>query len=107
LSAGQEPAYLPAGIKKVFMRAKVTVRVKRARVNSVFLVQLRKKPGADFRGSTWVKQRLSDVSLHPLNRGSFGVDAMAPAKSGRVGSRNIHSGRTGNAETQWLAIRGS
>jgi hypothetical protein len=31
-----------------FVRAKVTVRAKRVRVNSVFLVQVRKNQGGDF-----------------------------------------------------------
>ena len=44
----QEPACVAGMIKKVFMRAKVTVRVKWTRVNSVFLVQLRKKVARDF-----------------------------------------------------------
>jgi len=38
----------PAWTAGIFMKAKVTVRAKRALVNSVFLVQLRKKVAADF-----------------------------------------------------------
>jgi hypothetical protein len=46
------------------MRAKVTVRANGARVNSVFLVQLRKKMAADFRGATRIKQQLRDASFY-------------------------------------------
>jgi len=46
------------------MKAKVTVRAKRARVNSVFLVQLRKNAAPDFRGWTRMKQRLRDGSFY-------------------------------------------
>ena len=42
------------------MKAKVTVRAKGARVNSVFLVQLRKRVATDFRGSTRMKQQLRE-----------------------------------------------
>ena len=47
-----------------FVRAKVTVRAKGAWVNSVFLVQLRKKMAANFRRSTRMKQ--------PIRGGAFG-----------------------------------
>jgi hypothetical protein len=49
---------------EIVVRATVTVRVKWARVNSVFLVQLRKKMATDFRGSTRIKQRLKDTSFY-------------------------------------------
>jgi hypothetical protein len=49
---------------EIYVRAKVTVRAKWARVNSVFLVQLRKKMARDFRGSTQTKQRLRDARFH-------------------------------------------
>jgi hypothetical protein len=42
------------------MKAKETVRAKRARVNSVFLVQLRKKMATVFCGLTGMKWRLRD-----------------------------------------------
>jgi bacillopeptidase F (M6 metalloprotease family) len=49
---------------EIFMRAKVTVRAKGSLVNSVFLVQLRKKVATDFRGSARIKQRLRDASFY-------------------------------------------
>jgi hypothetical protein len=49
---------------EIVVRAKVTVRAKWAWVNSVFLVQLRKKMATDFRGSTPIKQRLKDTSFY-------------------------------------------
>ena len=53
----------PAGTTWIFMKAKETVRAKRARVNSVFLVQLRKRVGTDFRGSIWVKEQVRSGRL--------------------------------------------
>jgi hypothetical protein len=51
-----------AGISlEIVVRAKVTVRAKWSWVNSVFLVQLRKKTATDFRGLTGMKWRLRDV----------------------------------------------
>ena len=49
---------------EIFMRAKVTVRANGSRVNSVFLVQLRKKVATDFRGSTRIKQQPRDASFY-------------------------------------------
>jgi hypothetical protein len=42
---------------QIFMKAKLTVRAKRARVNSVFLVQLRKKAVTDFPGLGRISRR--------------------------------------------------
>ena len=55
--------FCPAGTTGIFMKAKETVRAKRARVNSVFLVQLRKRVGADFRGSIWMKEQVRSGRL--------------------------------------------
>ena len=42
--------------------------------------------------------------VEPLDGGSFPKEAEARGKSGRVGSRNIHRGRTGNAERQYSVL---
>jgi hypothetical protein len=61
------------------MRAKVTVRAKRAQVNSVFLVQLRKKGGADFPNWNIGKMAWRRV-IFALDGGNF-----VPAKrSGKI-----------------------
>ena len=49
---------------EIYVIAKVTVRAIGARVNSVFLVQLRKKMATDFRGSTRIEQQLSHAWFH-------------------------------------------
>src|SRR5579862_233389 len=82
------------------MRAKVTVRVKWTRVNSVFLVQLRKKMATDFRRSTRIKPRRGTHDSTTEWRDSF-MDGVEEEESGKVGSRNVHRACTGNAERQW------
>src|SRR5450755_2553501 len=81
-----------------FMRAKVTLRAKWSRVNSVFLVHMRKTTGTNSRGSARMKQtfRLGDVLV--MNGGGFHCGREMLGKSGRVGSRNVHRTCTGNAE---------
>ena len=49
---------------EIFIRAKVTVRAKGPSVNSVFLVQLRKKMDADFVEATGIKQQVRDASFN-------------------------------------------
>jgi hypothetical protein len=85
------------------MRTKVTVRAKRARVNSVFLVQLRKKVRTDFRGSRGSRESFSDISFLNGWR-QFRIDEAARKKSGTVGSRIVHSVCTGNAERQFSIL---
>jgi hypothetical protein len=42
--------------------------------------------------------------VEPLEDGRFHVRGDGRGKSGRVGSRNIHRGRTGNAERQYSVL---
>ncbi len=62
------------------------------RVNSVFLVQLRKKNGRGFRGSTRMKQGMKNVTLDAPDDGILIWREQCGRKSGRVGRRNIHRG---------------
>src|SRR5579864_3248694 len=91
---------------KNFVRAKVTLRAKWARVNSVFLVQLRKKTATDFCGLSRIGQRLKDTWFHHWMARVRTCGRVSQEKSGRVGSPNVHRACTGNAERQWLVGRG-
>ena len=53
-------------VRSFFEKAKETVRAKGARVNSVFLVQLRKTVAADFRRGTLIKKILKVVPFRGL-----------------------------------------
>jgi hypothetical protein len=55
--------FVPGWTTQIFMKAKLTVRAKRARVNSVFLVQLRKKAVVDFPGLERIsRQKRSEIA---------------------------------------------
>jgi hypothetical protein len=58
LNAIQKPLTLLEFIKEFFIRAELTVRAKWAGVNSVFLVQLRKKLATVFRRLAGLPQTL-------------------------------------------------
>jgi hypothetical protein len=94
-----QPIGVPAEFGFYFVeRANENVEGKGRGVNSVFLVQLRKRVGMDFRGSERIKNRVEDTLVTRLRGGGLRGEEACVGKYARVGRRFVHRGCTGNAE---------